>query len=277
MSGVAKAAPFLFVLSNPSNRLSSRAMSPGFFRTLSRPQPSPVEEREHVVAGRTLPLRIVENERARRLTLRIDAGGQGLRISVPPGLRRGEVENFLARHQGWLEQRLAKLPDRPQVRPGIRVPLRGVPHLIVHEPGRRGTVLLDEGETGPVMIVHGDRLHLPRRIADFLKREAKREIEALVLKHTLVVGRRARAIRYKDTSSRWGSCTADGNLSFSWRIMMAPAPVINYLVAHEVAHLKEMNHGPKFWKLCRELCPDTDRCKDWLKRNGGALQAISFE
>jgi predicted metal-dependent hydrolase len=252
-------------------------MSFGFFRTPSKPAPPPVEQRDHVVAGRTLPLRIIENERARRLTLRIDAGGQGLRITVPPGLRRSEVENFLARHQGWLEQRLAKVPDRPQVRPGIKIPLRGVPHLIVHEPGRRGTVALGDGETGPMMIVHGDRLHLPRRVADFLKREARREIEALVARHTQTVGRRAKAIRFKDTSSRWGSCTTDGNLSFSWRIMMAPAPVINYLVAHEVAHLKEMNHGPKFWKLCTELCPDTERCKAWLKKNGGALQSIRFE
>ena len=77
--------------------------------------------------------------------------------------------------------------------------------------------------------------------------------------------------------SRWGSCTSDGKLNFSWRIMMAPKPIINYLVAHEVAHLKQMNHGPKFWKLCEELCPDMERCKDWLKRNGNALQAIQFE
>ncbi|MBN9242381.1 MAG: M48 family metallopeptidase [Mesorhizobium sp.] len=252
-------------------------MSFGFFRSLSKPAPQPVELREHQVAGRTLPLRVVENERARRLTLRIDAGGQGLRITVPPGLKLGEVEKFLIRHQGWLEQRLAKVPDRPQVRPGIRIPVRGVPHLIVHEPGKRGTVEVSRDVSGPTLIVHGDRLHLPRRVADFLKREARREIEALVAKHTQAVGRKAKAVRFKDTSSRWGSCTTDGNLSFSWRIMMAPQPVINYLVAHEVAHLKEMNHGPKFWKLCTELCPDTDRCKAWLKRNGGALQAIAFE
>lgn len=251
-------------------------MSFGFFRNLTKPVPSPVEEREHTVAGRTLPLRIVENDRARRLTLRIDAGGQGLRITVPPGLNRGEVEKFLHRHQGWLEQRLARVPDRPQVRPGIKLPVYGVPHLIVHEPAKRGTVSLGKGEAGPTLIVHGERIHLPRRLADFLKREAKREIETLVEKHTANVGRKAKAIRFKDTSSRWGSCTSDGNLSFSWRIMMAPRPVINYLVAHEVAHLKEMNHGPKFWKLCEELCPDTERCKAWLKKNGGALQAIQF-
>ncbi|HMM63971.1 MAG TPA: M48 family metallopeptidase [Mesorhizobium sp.] len=252
-------------------------MSFGFFRIPAKPRPAPVVEREHCVAGRTLPLRIVENERARRLTLRIDAGGQGLRVTVPPGLRRGEVEKFLDRHQGWLEERLAKVPDRPQVRPGIRLPIRGVPHTIVHEPGRRGAATPGCDESGPVLVVHGERPHLPRRVADFLKREAKREIEALVARHTQTIGRRAKAIRYKDTTSRWGSCTSDGNLSFSWRIMMAPPPVINYLVAHEVAHLKEMNHGPDFWKLCRQLCPDTDRCKAWLKRNGSALQAIRFE
>jgi len=249
------------------------------FGLLARPRPRapvPVLEREHSVAGRILPLRIVENERARRLTLRIDAGGRGLRVTVPPGLARGEVERFLDRHQGWLEQRLAKIPERPQVRPGIKIPLRGVPHLILHEPGR-GTVSIGRTEAGPVLVVHGDRCHLPRRVADFLKCEARRDIEALVEKHTQAVGRRARSIRFKDTTSRWGSCTSSGSLSFSWRIMMAPPPVIDYLVAHEVAHLKEMNHGPNFWKLCRELCPDTDRCKDWLKRNGGALQAIAFE
>ncbi|MBN9250699.1 MAG: hypothetical protein BGO03_14515 [Mesorhizobium sp. 61-13] len=251
-------------------------MSFGFFRNLTKPAPAPVEEREHVVAGRSLPLRIVENDRARRLTLRIDAGGQGLRITVPPGLRRGEVEKFLHRHQGWLEQRLAKVPDRPQVRPGIKLPVYGVPHMIVHEPGKRGTVSVGSDENGPTLVIHGDRVHLPRRLTDYLKREAKREIEALVEKHTAKVGRKAKAVRFKDTSSRWGSCTSDGNLSFSWRIMMAPRPVINYLVAHEVAHLKEMNHGPKFWKLCEELCPDTERCKAWLKKNGSALQAIQF-
>ncbi len=252
-------------------------MSLGFFRTLSKPSRPPVEAREHTVAGRTLPLRIVENERARRLTLRIDAGGQGLRVTVPPGLRQGEVEKFLHRHQGWLEQRLAKVPDRPQVRRGVKVPFRGVPHLVVHEPGRRGTVSVENGEGGPRLVVHGERLHLPRRVADFLKREARREIEMLVARHTATVGRKAKAIRFRDTTSRWGSCTSDGTLSFSWRIMMAPPAVIDYLVAHEVAHLKEMNHGPDFWKLCGQLCPDTERCKAWLKRNGGAVQAIRFE
>jgi len=239
----------------------------------SAPQPL---IRDHEVAGRTLPLRIVENDRATRLTLRIASGGTGLRVTVPRGISGREIDRFLERNRGWLEQRLAKLPDQPQVRPGIKVPLRGVPHLIVHEPGKRGMAETGHTDDGPVLIVHGDRRFLQRRVADFLKREAKREIEALVAKHTAAVGRRAKSVRFKDTSSRWGSCTSDGALSFSWRIAMAPGTVIDYLVAHEVAHLIEMNHGPRFWKLCRELCPRTDEAKAWLKRNGPALQAIGF-
>jgi len=252
-------------------------MAFGFFSRTAKPAPPAQSERTHRVAGRELPLRIVENARARRLTLRIDAGGQGLRVTVPPGLRRGEVERFLERHRDWLELKLAKLPDRPQVRAGVKMPLRGTPHLILHRPGKRGTVAVAEADGAPALHVHGEEAHLPRRLADFLKREAKRDIEPLVARHAASVGRRAKAIRYKDTSSRWGSCTADGTLSFSWRIMMAPPTVIDYLVAHEVAHLREMNHGPKFWALCRELCPRTDEARAWLKRNGAALQAIRFE
>ncbi len=238
---------------------------------------APVQEREHVVASRTLPLRIVENARVRRLTLRIDARGRGLFITVPPGLRHGEVEHFLIRHQGWLEQRLTKTPDRLQVRPGIKIPIHGVPHLIIHEGRTRGAVQLGADETSPTLIVHGDRMNLPRRIANFLKCEAQRDIEELVVKHCKAIDQRAKAIRFRDTSSRWGSCTSDGTLSFSWRISMAPALVINYLVAHEVAHLREMTHGPKFWRLCEALCPDTAHCRAWLKRNGGELQVIVFE
>lgn len=253
-------------------------MSFGFFRKKPHsPAQAPIQEREHVVAGRSLPLRIVENGRARRLTLRIEPGGRGLRITIPPGLAKGEVERFLLRQQRWLEQKLIKLPDKPEVRTGVKIPLRGVPHIVVHQPTGRGTTTVGEHEGALALLVYGDVQHLPRRVADFLKREAKRDIEALVATHCETIGKRAKTIRFRDTSSRWGSCTSDGALSFSWRIMMAPPQVINYLVAHEVAHLKEMNHGPGFWRLCEKLCPDTDRCKAWLKRNGNALQAIRFE
>ena len=184
---------------------------------------------------------------------------------------------FLDRNHDWLEERLEKFPDQPRVTARHQDPAqRGVPHLVRHDPDRRGTVSVSQGADGPELIVHGDLRHLPRRLAGFLKSEAKREIEPLVAKHAAGVSRTARSIRFRDTSSRWGSCSAAGNLSFSWRIMMAPPAVIDYLVAHEVAHLEQMNHSPEFWKLCKTLCGDTERCKAWLKRNGQALQAIDF-
>jgi predicted metal-dependent hydrolase len=243
--------------------------------TLKKSQPLDLE-RPHEVAGRVLNLRIVENSRATRLTLRIDTSGRGLRVTVPPGMPMRDVDEFILRHQGWLENRLTKYPDRPKLRPGVKLPVRGVNHVLIHEPAKRGSVEQGHDEDGAYLIVHGERAHFGRRLADFLKREAKRDIEPMALSLAKQTGRKIKSIRFKDTSSRWGSCSADGNLSFSWRIAMAPKPVITYLVAHEVAHLTEMNHGPKFWKLCEELCPDMERAKGWLKRNGAALQAIEF-
>src|SRR5690606_40978223 len=113
-----------------------------FPRLLKRasPKASPAG-RTHIVAGRELPLKVVENERARRLTLRIAPGGEGLRVTMPLGVSSREVDRFLERHRGWLEEKLGKIPEEPLVRPGIKIPLRGVPHLIVHEPGIRGTVM----------------------------------------------------------------------------------------------------------------------------------------
>jgi len=236
---------------------------------------SAVQTLTHEVGGRSLPLRVSENPRARRLTLRIKPGAQGLTVTTPVGVPMLEVERFLYRNRAWLEEKLEKAPDRPEVRPGIKIPIRGVNHEIVHEPGRGVTEAVRDTDSAR-LIVRGERIHLPRRVADYLKKEAKAEIGALVEKHAQTVKRPVKSIRYKDTVSRWGSCSSEGNLSFSWRIMMAPRPVIDYLVAHEVAHLVHMNHGPKFWALCEELCPDTKRCKAWLKKNGSALQAIGF-
>lgn len=246
------------------------------FGLLRSTRPALSRERLVEVAGRSLPLTVRENARATRLTLRIAAGGKGLSVTVPPGTRGVDVDRFVERHQGWLEERLRKVPDRPQLRPGVRVPIRGQPHLIVHVPERRGLASVIAGTDGPELHVHGERAHLPRRVADHLKREAKADIERLVQKHAATVDKPVRSVRFKDTTSRWGSCSADGNLSFSWRIMMAPPTVIDYLVAHEVAHLVHMNHGPKFWALCRKLCARTDEARAWLKRNGQALQAIGF-
>ena len=247
-------------------------MIPAFLRRSAK---TPHFPETHGVSGRTLPLKVTVNARATRLTLRVAPGARGLAVTVPPGVGAAEVARFLERHTGWLEARLAAVPDKPQVREGILIPIAGVKHRIVHEPGR-GVTEAVMGDDGPLLVVRGERASLGRRVADYLKKRARAEIEPRVARHAGKLGRKVASVRYKDTVSRWGSCTSDGNLSFCWRIAMAPPAVIDYLVAHECAHLREMNHGPKFWALTEELCPGHKRPKDWLKRNGAKLQAMEF-
>jgi predicted metal-dependent hydrolase len=228
------------------------------------------------VSGRTLPLEIREHPRATRITLRIEPGGQSLRLTVPRGLPAIEIDAFMTRHQGWLRSRLAGVPQASAMADGSVLALRGVEHRIVRCGSLRGLTRAAVVDGEPVITVAGAPQHLGRRLADFLKREARMDLDAAVARHTAAIGRKARSVRLKDTKSRWGSCSADGNLSFSWRIVMAPPHVIDYLAAHEVAHLIEMNHGPRFWALCRKLCPGTAEAKAWLKRNGNRLQAVDF-
>lgn len=232
--------------------------------------------RDVEVNGRVLPLSIREHARASRITLRIEPGGQALRLTVPPGLPRREIDSFLTRHHGWLLTKLANVPEASSVTEGSLVPIRGVDHRIELTGRLRGLAeaVMVGGE--PVLRVSGGADRVGRRVADHLKREAKADLEERVRLHAARLGKPVRSIAYKDTKSRWGSCSSDGRLSFSWRIAMAPPLVIDYLAAHEVAHLKEMNHAPAFWAVCRELCPETDEAKRWLKRNGNRLQAMNF-
>ena len=123
----------------------------------------------------------------------------------------------------------------------------------------------------PVLRVSGMPEHIGRRIATFLKKEARADLERLSRLHAGSIKAPIRSISMKDTRSRWGSCSSEGNLSFSWRIVMAPPSVIDYLAAHEVAHLKELNHGPRFWKLTAELTRDADTARAWLQKHGPAL------
>jgi len=266
------------------------------------------------LSNRVLPLEIRVNPQAKRLILRLDRSGKSLRVTVPKGTREQQITDFLAKCQGWIENRLEKIPvsacGEPMLRDGVKIPYLGVPHLIVHQAGRGLTRLsktpqeqfpksvtrfsdkncgknkdleqfaeLSEAKTALAerqIIVTGEAAHLPRRLADFLKNQARATLVPLAHQYAKQVERQPKSIQFKDTTSRWGSCSSSGTLSFSWRIMMAPLSVVQYLVAHEVAHLVEMNHGEHFWQICTELCPRTPQCRAWLKRNGQALQAIDF-
>jgi len=240
-------------------------------------KPSPPEKRTLDVAGRLMPLTIKQHDRATRITLRIEPGGRALKMTVPKGLAAREVNAFLDRHQGWLLTKLAKFSTDAGLRDGGEILFRGVRHRIEHAGSLRGLTEAVVMDGKPVLRVSGMPEHIGRRIATFLKKEARNDLERLSRLHAGSIKAPIRSISMKDTRSRWGSCSSEGNLSFSWRIVMAPPSVIDYLAAHEVAHLKEMNHGPHFWALCKKLCPHMEEAKSWLKRHGSQLHAIEFD
>ncbi len=239
-------------------------------------KPPRKEERVLPVHGRPVPLTVRHMQQATRITLRIEPGGRALKMTVPYGLPESELSAFLRRHQGWLENKLFDYPDDTRPQPGGTILIHGKPHRIRHSGKLRGLTELTEENGEPVILVSGLEEHVGRRIADFLKKRARADLDRLVALHAGRSGKRYKDITLKDTRSRWGSCSSAGNLNFSWRIAMAPPEVIDYLAAHEVAHLTEMNHGPKFWALCKRLCPEMEASRTWLKRHGSTLHAIDF-
>ena len=223
------------------------------------------------VAGRELIVAVQRNSRARRLILRIDAAS-GLPVVTLPlrtSLRDGDA--FLRKHLNWLEKRLGRAAGFVPFRDGSVFPLRGTACRIAHR-GGRGLVELTGGEE-PVLSVPGEAEHVARRVTDWLKREARRDVHAAVARHAAALGTRPAGLRIGDARSRWGSCTAKGVLTFSWRLVLAPPPVLDYLAAHEVAHLAEMNHAPRFWALVARLDPDYQQAQAWLKRHGAGLHS----
>src|SRR5262249_46966006 len=145
------------------------------------------------------------------------------------------------RHGAWLAERLRRLPDGVTFVDGAMLPLRGELVRIAHRPRSRGTVWRECGDDGAnLLCVAGDSAHTSRRVKDYLKREARRELSVAVRRHAQALGVPYKRISVRDQSSRWGSCNSDGVLSFSWRLILAPAFVLDYLAAHEVAHLIEM-------------------------------------
>jgi hypothetical protein len=205
--------------------------------------------------------------RARRISLRIDPCGGSVVVTLPPRAGRGAGITLLMNHAEWVADRLAALPDAISFVDGAMVPVGGAMYRIRHTPSGRGGAWLANDE----LLVTGAPEFLRRRVLDFLRTEARRQLGALVTAKCAVIGATPRRITMKDTSSRWGSCAPDGSLAFSWRLVMAPDFVQDYVAAHEVAHLRHMNHGVKFWNLVDELTAHTHAAIPWLRTEGARL------
>jgi hypothetical protein len=238
-----------------------------FFRRTSSPTAITVE-----FEGESFLVRLRANAQARRYTLRIQAVTREVVLTMPP---RGSIKQataFAQRHGAWIAARLKKLPAPAPFGDGALLPLRGVDHRIVHRPGARGTVWIEAGNgTQPLLCVAGREPHIARRVRDFLKREAKSDLEHASKLAAQTLGVTIKRISIRDPASRWGSCSTSGLLSYSWRLILAPPYVLDYLAAHEVAHLVEMNHSAAFWKVVARVCPGMGRAKTWLDAHGTAL------
>jgi predicted metal-dependent hydrolase len=222
--------------------------------------------------GAVLPIQIRRHRQARRYTLRIQAPTREVVLTIPPRGTLKEARAFAEKHGGWIAARLGRLPQAAPFADGALLPLRGQAHRITHRQGARGTVWIEsDGNGGQLLCVAGHAAHLNRRVADFLQREAKRDLEAASRRFATDLGLNVRRVSVRDQSSRWGSCSSTGVLSFSWRLILAPRYVLEYLAAHEVAHLLEMNHSARFWRLVNRLIADHERAKAWLDAHGADL------
>lgn len=225
------------------------------------------------LAAVPVPVEVRVSARSRRLSMRVDSVRNVVRVSTPPQVSDADIQRFIGRHLEWLQQRLSAVPPRFTFQDGALVPILGVDYRIRHLAGQRlaPRLMVEAGQ--PLLVVGGEPAFLNRRVTDFLKAEARRQLAARARLKAAALGAKVTGVSVRDTRSRWGSCSASGRLSFCWRLILAPDAVFDYVVAHEVAHLKEMNHSPRFWELCASLTPAVEGPREWLRVNGARLHA----
>lgn len=215
-------------------------------------------------------VRVKPSSRARRFSLRADAKAGDV-VFIWPLKSRVSLERalrFVETHRDWIEDQRRKSADAVPFAPGAALQVAGIPCVIEHAAGR-GLTRLEEGR----LVVHGRPEHMPRRVRDFLKSEAARILKELSDKKAAILGLPPVPIRILDPKTRWGSCGPDGKLMYSWRLLLAPPDVMDYVVAHEVAHRIHLNHSRKFWTLCASLTGDAVSSRRWLRQNGSRLLA----
>jgi predicted metal-dependent hydrolase len=245
----------------------------GLLRTLQRTAaPKPLEpSRIHVGEG-TLDVIFRRHAQARRLVLRLNTNGTAVLVTVPKGVSRTRALEFTERSRHWIESHVRSRGGSIYLAPGNILPLRGEEFEIRHVSTRRGTVAADPMTR--VIHVAGDREHVARRLLDWLKATARADLTAASHRYAQKMGVSFRRVTIRDQRSRWGSCSASGDLSYSWRLILAPRYVLDYVAAHEVAHLKHLDHSPRFWRLVLTHCPEAARANDWLKAHGHDVHRV---
>lgn len=218
-------------------------------------------------------LEVRRHPSARRLTLRVSRTRRAVIVTLPLQCDLDEAGTFLNRHIDWVRERLDSLPNHIPFEDQAAIPLRGEPHRIVFTGSTQTRIVAIDRETRnrPTIMVPGPKDLAANRLTRWLHEQAKHDIETSVGKYAKSLSLKVKRIAIRDQTSRWGSCSTTGALSFSWRLILAPDFVLDYVAAHEVAHLVEMNHGPKFWALVKRIRPEFEVAKQWLQVRGPDL------
>ncbi|MGB3148533.1 MAG: SprT family zinc-dependent metalloprotease [Paracoccaceae bacterium] len=218
-----------------------------------------------------LVLNLRRSARARRFSLRVSRLDGRVTLSMPLLASDSEAMRFAHSQAEWIRQAQSKAAVQAPVALGTSIPFEG--RMLVLTPAEvRAPIVL-----GNQLLLPPDPARAAVRVAAFLKLQAQQRLQAASDHYAGLVGRRHAGLTLRDTRSRWGSCAADGALMYSWRLIMAPTEVLDYVAAHEVAHLVEMNHSPAFWAVVRRLMPDYQQHRRWLKREGNRLHSYDFK
>lgn len=214
----------------------------------------------------SVPLVLRRAARARRITLRVSALDGRVTVTMPHRSAEADAMRFVAGKRDWVHRQLARVAARRPVAMGSVLPVDGVCREIVAD-----------GPQSPATIVVRPSRAIGPQVRRVVIDAAHERFSEAVARHAGALGVRPGPIRLRDPRSRWGSCGSDGRLMFSWRLILAPVEVADYVAAHEVAHLVRMDHSPAFWSVVAGLCPDHARCRTWLRAEGHHLHAWRFE
>lgn len=215
-------------------------------------------------------LKLKPSQRARRVALRLDTKNRIMNLVLPPRMSLARAETFALTHAAWIKARMDDLPAIIPFTDGAVIPVYG----------REITVQITYSDTlkstrikliNNYLLISTNKEDPTPRILRFLKKEAQATLENLAREKAAEIGKTVNNVTLRDTKSRWGSCSSDGNISLSWRLIFAPWEAMDYVVAHEVAHLVHMDHSKRFWALCAQLSEDYSTGKKWMRSHGSTL------
>jgi len=205
--------------------------------------------------------------KAKRISLKIDAKKHIPVVTLPRFCTANYAIDFIDRHKDWIEESLNKIPKKIEFKHGDKLSIMGQIYIVNHTPNAKAGVWLENG----MINVSGGEEFLNSRLKNFVKKVAKNELSKLAREKAKVINCYVNKVCVKDTKTRWGSCSTKSNINFSWRIVLAPSIVIDYLISHEVCHLIHHNHSKEFWSELDNLAIDMKKGNSWLKENGNSL------